>query len=74
MLIIGKNKKRRIAIRLGFLWFWMKSLSPTDFDMATEILCNLCHDLNIEWELVHKASTQMAEIVALHRRVVGDNE
>ena len=73
MMIIGKNKKRRIAIRLGYLWFWIKSLSPTYFDMATEIFCNLCSDLDVEWELVQKASTRLAEVMS-HRKKVTDNE
>ena len=72
-MIIGKNKKRRIAIRLGYLWFWIKSLSPTDFDMATEILCNLCSDLDVEWELVQKASTSLSEVMS-HRKKVTDHE
>lgn len=65
MQIISKSKKRRIAARMGFLWFWLKSLKPGDFAIATEVLCNLCHDLQISWEDVHRASTAMAEAVAM---------
>lgn len=68
MLIIKKNKKRRIAARLGFLWFWVQSLKPGDFAIATEVLCELCNDLEISWEDVHNASTHMAEAVALRRK------
>ena len=67
MLIIGKNKKRRIAARLGFLWFWLKSLRVGDFAIATEVLCDICNDLEISWEDVHHASTHMAEAVAGRR-------
>lgn len=64
MQIISKKKKKRIGARLGFLWFYMKSLSPADFDIATKLLCELCLELEIPWEMVHEAATRMAETVA----------
>lgn len=69
MLIIGKGKKRRITIRLGFLWYWMKLLSAEDFDMATEVFCNLCYDLDVNWEAVQRAAKCMEEVMTRRKEV-----
>ena len=74
MQIISKKKKRRTAARIGFLWFWLKSLPVGDFAIATEVLCDICNDLGLSWEDVHRAATHMAEATALHRKVGTDNE
>lgn len=64
MQIITNKKKKHIGAGLGFLWFYIKSLNPTDFGIATEILCKICCELEIPWEMVHEAATRLAEDVA----------
>ncbi len=64
MQIITNKKKKHIGAGLGYLWFYLKSLKPYDFDTATRILCTICVELGIPWEMVHEASTHIAEEVA----------
>lgn len=68
--LISKSKKRRIALRLGFLWAYIKRLENVHrFGEATEVLSDLCIDLGIEWRLIENGAKVLEELMNLEERM-----
>lgn len=67
--LISKRKKRRIALRLGFLWAYIKRIENAQyFAEATEVLAELCIDLGIAWRLIENGAKVLQELLNFEER------